>query len=91
MLRSLKIFAACCALTACSSQRETAFLVPDVPRDLREPVPEPTGPLRTTGDLATRAVELRAALGTANGRIGAIDCILDAAERGVGPACEGRR
>lgn len=87
MRRSLTIFCACSMLAACAEPRETILVTPSVPAALRQPVPVPSGPILTDGDLAVRAIELRAALGTANDRISAIDCILKAAETKRDAAC----
>ncbi|WP_421907277.1 Rz1-like lysis system protein LysC [Mameliella sp.] len=67
-------------LTACG-QTELVVVQPHVPGSLRQPVPVPQRTPVTVNDLATGYVEARTALGTANGRIAAIDCILTAAEQ----------
>lgn len=79
MRRSLIISALC--LTACA-QTEPIIVQPHVPASLRQPVPVPQRTPKTVNELAAGYVEAREALGTANGRIGAIDCILTAAEQG---------
>lgn len=86
MRRCLMICAACWTLTACGER--LVYVTPDVPAELREPVPRPDTPVETLGDLAVRAIELEAALGTANGRLTAIDCILTAAARGTDTICQ---
>lgn len=64
-------------------------VVPVVAAELRQPVEMPdreVAGLASVGIILTDAVE---ALGTANGRIVAIDCILTAAEKGADPQCAG--
>lgn len=70
-------------LTACVSSA-----VPFVPDSLRQPVDLPSDPVTTWGQLAQRTVDLTAAAQTANDRIRAIDCILDAAEAGRVAQCK---
>lgn len=62
-------------------------LVPDVDETLRTPVTVPdraVGGLASVGVIVTDHIE---ALGIANGRIIAFDCIMDAAESGTEPDC----
>ncbi|BBU58483.1 hypothetical protein KU6B_47480 [Mameliella alba] len=73
-------------LTACG-QTEPVIVQQHVPQSLRQPVPVPQRTPVTVNELAAGYVEARTALGTANGRIGAIDCILTAAETGKEAAC----
>lgn len=67
-------------LTACG-QTEPNIVNPHVPQSLRQPAQVPKRTPTTVNELAAGYVEARTALGTANGRIVAIDCILTAAEK----------
>lgn len=73
-------------LTACG-QTEPIIVQPHVPGSLRQPVPVPQRTPVTVNELAAGYVEARTALGTANGRIAAIDCILTAAEKQEDATC----
>lgn len=61
--------------------------MPDVPRDLRAPVPVPERRAETLADVGLILTDHVEALEQANGQIVSIDCILIAAERGVDPTC----
>jgi len=70
------------ALAGCTPATVTVteFVVPDVPEALRAPVLVPDRKAETLADVGLILTDHVEALGTANGRIVSIDCILDAAE-----------
>lgn len=71
---------------SCASP-ETRLITPDIPPDLRQPVPVPQRTVTGLRDVAILYTDTRQALDLANGRIIATDCILRAAERGAQPDC----
>ncbi|WP_306130986.1 hypothetical protein [Roseovarius sp. MMSF_3350] len=79
MRRFLMIFALC--LTAsCAPKTEIEYITPDVPAELRTPVPVPKRKAETLADVGVILTDHVEALGKANGKIVAIDCILLDAE-----------
>lgn len=80
-------------LSACDPTIEYVPVIPDVPRELREPVKVPVRDAATLRDVALILTDHAEALETANGKITTIDCILSMAEAGRALACgdqEGR-
>ena len=67
---------------------ETVIVTPDVPEILRTPVTVPEREAETLADVGLILTDHVEALDQANGRITAVDCILDAAELGNAPDCE---
>lgn len=61
--------------------------MPSVPEQLRSPVETPSRQVDTLSDVALVLADYDQALGTANGRIVAIDCILNGAETGAEVEC----
>jgi hypothetical protein len=84
-------------LASCTDQQPvrtvTKLIVPDVPKELREPVPVPARQVTTLADVGVVLADHVEALDAANGRITATDCILKDAEAkaaGTDPApCPG--
>lgn len=72
---------------SCSPKIETQFILPDIPPDLRQPVPVPVRQVGGLRDVAILYSDTREALDVANTRITATDCILTAAARGADPDC----
>ena len=83
------IICAILALSGCHWNRPTKieYVTPDVPKVLREPVAVPNRNADTLADVGLILTDHVEALGKANGRIVATDCILTAAERGETPDC----
>lgn len=77
-MRLCLIISALC-LTACA-QTEPVIVTPHIPAALLQPVAVPVRDVTTVNQLAAGYVEARAALATANGRIGAIACIYEGDE-----------
>jgi hypothetical protein len=63
------------------------YVVPDVPAILLEPVASPTREVDTLRDVALLVTDYDEALGTANGRLVAVRCILDGAGTGEPVEC----
>ena len=63
--------------------------LPDIPKQLRTPVEVEPRPIDGLKDVGLVLADYTEALGTANGRIEAIDCIWTAAEENRDPNCEG--
>lgn len=79
MRHCLMIFAVC--LTAsCGPETEYRYVTPDVPAELRTPVPVPKRKTETLADVGVILTDHVEALGKANGQIVAIDEILTCAE-----------
>lgn len=74
-------------LSGCQTTTQIEYVIPNVPKDLREPVPLPDRQVETLADVGLVLTDHVEALETANDKIGSIDCILTAAENGKDPAC----
>ncbi len=81
MRHCLMIFAVC-LIASCGPETEYRYVTPDVPAELRTPVPVPKRKAETLADVGVILTDHVEALGKANGRIVATDCILTAAETG---------
>ncbi|MFY0633695.1 MAG: hypothetical protein JXQ91_07780 [Vannielia sp.] len=68
---------------------EYVRVTPDVPDELRQPVEPPKRRVEGLKDVGLVLADQAEALDKANGQIGAIDCILTAAENDVEPTCPG--
>lgn len=82
------ILASASFLTACDEAIQTKIVVPEVPADLRTPVPLSERQAKTLRDLTILATEHLHSAQQANGQITAIDTILTCAEaRAAGAQC----
>ena len=79
MRHCLMIFAVC-LIASCGPETEYRYVTPDVPAELRTPVPVPKRKAETLADVGVILTDHVEALGKANGKIGAIDEILTCAE-----------
>ncbi|WP_172978089.1 hypothetical protein [Roseovarius sp. THAF27] len=74
---------------SCGPETEIEYITPDVPAELRTPVPVPKRKAETLADVGVILTDHVEALGKANGKIVATDCILTEAETGkVKEGCE---
>lgn len=79
-MRRFLMISACCLIASCGAKTEYRNVTPDVPAELRTPVPVPERKAETLADVGVILTDHVEALGEANGKIVAIDNILTCAE-----------
>ncbi len=79
-MRRFLMISALCLIASCGPENEIEYVTPDVPAELRTPVPVPKRKAETLADVGVILTDHVQALGKANGKIVAIDEILTCAE-----------